>query len=78
MRFDVGLLRDALQDYQFGSMQLDNCTNVDLHGPYEQTYTNDQLDFAQGKIVDVNEDELTYTVEVRSRHVTCVQLLGAT
>lgn len=41
-----------------------NCTNLDLHGPYEQTYTTDQLDFVQGKIVGVSEDELTYTVEV--------------
>lgn len=74
---DVCLLGSALQNYQFGGMVLENCTNVDLHGPYEQTYTNGQLDFAQGKIVEVNEDELTYTVEVRSRLVTCIQLLGA-
>jgi hypothetical protein len=45
-------------------MTLYNCSNVDMHGPFEQTWINDQLDFTQGRIVGVDEDNLLYTVEV--------------
>lgn len=55
-----------LQDWQFTGMQVTNCTNVNLHGPCEQTYTTDQLDFVQGTIVGVNDKDLEYTVEVLS------------
>lgn len=54
----------AVQDYRQSGMALVNCSNVDLHGPYEQTWTNDQLDFTQGTIIGVDSKNLVYTVEV--------------
>ena len=56
----------VLQNWEHAGIQLENCTNIDIHGPFEQTYTNDQLGYAQGTIVGINEDALEYTVEVLS------------
>ena len=36
-----------IQDHSISGMVLQNCTAVTLHGPFEQTWTNDQLSFTQ-------------------------------
>ena len=53
------------------------CSNLYVHGPFEQTYTNDQLSYAQGTIVETDEDKLQYTVEVRMPSITSPRLFQA-
>ena len=43
-----------VQDHRFGGTWLDNCSNVDFHGPYEQTWTAEELSFTQGTILALN------------------------
>lgn len=45
---------------------MESCSNLDFHGPYEQTWTNDELPYAQGKILAVDEssDPPMMTVKV--------------
>ena len=32
---------------------LERCSNVTLHGPCEQTWTNEELNFSQGTILEI-------------------------
>ena len=54
-----------LQDYRFGGVKMDGCSNIELHGPYEQTYINKELPYTQGKILaaDVSDNPGTMTVQ---------------
>lgn len=66
-----------MQDQRFGAITLSNCSRVDLHGPFEIMYTTDQLDFVQGTIVGINEDQIEYTVQVLKSASLCIHCLLA-
>ena len=38
---------------------------MDLHGPYEQTYITQELDFTQGTILAVDTKNMMITVQAR-------------
>ena len=44
-----------LQDYRFGGVKFDMCSNINFHGPYEQTYVNKELPYTQGKILAADD-----------------------
>ncbi len=60
-----------MQDHRFGGTWLDRCSNVDFHGPYEQTWTAAELDFTQGMILHMDNSSTPNiaTVQVNQFHI---------
>ena len=53
------------QDHRFGGTWLERCSNVDLHGPYEQTWTAGELDFTQGTILTMDNTSTPHIATVQ-------------
>ena len=49
-------------------MWIERCNNLDFHGPYEQTYINEQLPFTQGKILALDDSKEPYMATVQVGH----------
>ena len=60
-----------VQDHRFGGTWLERCSNVDFHGPYEQTWTAAELDFTQGTILHMDNSSTPNiaTVQVKQHHI---------
>ena len=57
--------RPAVQDVRIGGVWLERCSNLDFHGPYEQTYTNEELPFTQGRILTLDDTKEPYMATVQ-------------
>ena len=55
-----------LQDYRFGGAKFDGCSNIDFHGPYEQTYVDMELPYTQGKILAIDDSSNPGTMTVQA------------
>ena len=54
-----------MQDVRIGGVWLERCSNLDFHGPYEQTYTNEELPFTQGRILKLDDTKEPYMATVQ-------------
>ena len=65
VRTTAGWARPAAQDVRFGGVWIERCSNLDFHGPYEQTYTNEELPFTQGRILTLDDTKEPYMATVQ-------------
>ena len=62
----------SVQDHRFGGIAIDGCSNLNFHGPYEQTWLNAELPYTQGKILAIDDSANPGTMTVQaSRLVHC-------
>ena len=61
-----GVCRVMLQDATSGGIALQSCRRVTLQGPATLTYTQGQIPYAQGTVLSVSANFLSYTAQVHA------------
>lgn len=54
-----------MQDHRYSRLKLENCSHVTLHGPCEQTWAKEDLEFAQEYILGIKNQRSPMTITVK-------------